>query len=65
MQEVFAIPVVDEIKSDNSSDAEDDNNNDDENNIDELQNGEFINDEDIQSIQPEDLDKLFTAEKIA
>lgn len=63
MQEVFAIPVVDEIKNDNSSGADD--NNDDENNIDELQNGEFINDEEIQSIQPEDLDKLFTAEKIA
>ena len=64
MQEVFAIPVVDEIKNDNSSGA-DDNKHDDDNNLDELQKGEFINDEDIQSIQPEDLDKLFTAEKIA
>lgn len=64
MQEVFAIPVVDEIKNDNSSDTED-SNNIDENNVDESQNEEFINDEEIQSIQPEDLDKLFTAEKIA
>lgn len=62
MQEVFAIPVVDEIKNDNSSDTEE--NNDDENGIDEPQSEEFINDGEIQSMQPEDLDKLFTAEKI-
>lgn len=62
MQEVFAIPVVDEIKNDNSSDTEE--NNDDENGIDEPQSEEFINDGEIQSMQIEDLDKLFTAEKI-
>lgn len=62
MQEVFAIPVIDEIKNDNSSDTEE--NNDDENNINEPQSEEFINDGEIQSMQPEDLDKLFTAEKI-
>lgn len=62
MQEVFAISVVDEIKNDNSSDTEE--NNDDENSINEIQSEEFINDEEIQSMQPEDLDKLFTAEKI-
>ena len=62
MQEVFAIPVVDEIKNDNSSDTEE--NNEEKNNIDESQSEEFINDGEIQSMQPEDLDKLFTAEKI-
>ncbi len=62
MQEVFAIPVVDEIKNDNSSDTEESN--DDENSINEPQREEFINDGEIQSMQIEDLDKLFTAEKI-
>lgn len=62
MQEVFAIPVVDEIKNDNSSDTEE--NNDEENSIDEPQSEEFVDDGEIQSMQPEDLDKLFTAEKI-
>ena len=56
MQEVFTISVVDEIKNDNSSNTEE--NNDDENSINEIQSEEFINDEEIQSMQQEDLDKL-------
>lgn len=64
MQEVFAIPVVDEIKNDNSSDTEDSNNSDGDGII-EPQTEEFINDEGLQSIQPEDLDNLFKAERIA
>lgn len=62
MQEVFAIPVVDEIKNDDSSDTQE--NSDDDNGINEIQNEEFINDREIQNIQPEDLEQLFIAKKI-
>lgn len=62
MQEVFAIPVVDEIKNDDSSDTQE--NSDDDNAINEIQNEEFINDREIQNIQPEDLEQLFIAKKI-
>lgn len=62
MQEVFAIPIVNEIKNDDSSDTQE--NSDDDNGINEIQNEEFINDREIQNIQPEDLEQLFIAKKI-
>lgn len=64
MQEVFAIPVVDEIKNDDSNKNED-SNEIQENNKDDNETNEFIDEVEIQDIETEDLDKLFTAEKIA
>lgn len=67
MQEVFAIPIVDEVRNDNSK-----NNNDEinqENNVDDVLNEDgFIDNEtpvDIPEVNIEDIDKLFTSEKIA
>ena len=64
MQEVFAIPVIDEIKMIRKMALKIANNkkkivqND-------VQNDEFISDEDIQNIDIDDLDKLFEAKEIA
>lgn len=65
MQEVFAIPVIDEIKNDNSDSNAEEDENSDENSVNEIQDNGFIEDEEIQNIEPEDLDKLFTAEKVS
>lgn len=67
MQEVFAIPIVDEIRNDSSK-----NNNEEkiaeDVNIDDLNEDGFIepeNTEEITDVNIEDIDKLFTSEKIA
>lgn len=67
MQEVFAIPIVDEIRNDSSK-----NNNeqieDNSNDIEVLNEDGFIDSnkpEDIPEVDIEDIDKLFTSEKIA
>lgn len=57
MQEVFAIPIIDEIR--NSSDNREDST---EEIVDDNQNDENIDDE-IQNMEAEDLDELFDVPK--
>ena len=65
MQEVFAIPVVDEVKnSDYNSEENKDDIINEENTLNNIENDGFIDDE-IQNMDAEDLDKLFSTEKIA
>lgn len=64
MQEVFAIPVVDEIKNDSNNTENNKENENQESDEYNDPNNEFIDDVEIQDIETEDLDKLFTAEKI-
>lgn len=65
MQEVFAIPVVDEVKnSDNNSEENKEDIINEENTLNNIENDGFIDDE-IQNMDVEDLDKLFSTEKIA
>lgn len=65
MQEVFAIPVVDEVKnSDNDSEENKEDIINEENTLNNIENDGFIDDE-IQNMDVEDLDKLFSTEKIA
>lgn len=65
MQEVFAIPVVDEVKnSDNDSEENKEDIINEENTLNNIENDGFIDDE-IQNMDVEDLDKLFLTEKIA
>lgn len=63
MQEVFAIPIVDEIRNDNSSE-EDKEEQEETSNTENIENIEVANEEDM-NIDVDDLDKLFSAEKIA
>ena len=64
MQEVFAIPVIDEIKNDKENGSKD-SEQQEEKSANDVQNDEFISDEDIQNIDTDDLDKLFEAKEIA
>lgn len=64
MQEVFAIPVIDEIKNDKENGSKD-NEQKEENSANDVQNDEFISDDDIQNMDTDDLDKLFEAKEIA
>ena len=56
MQEVFAIPIVDEIK-DNNTDNESDNNLNSE--VNENQENNNLENEDIDNMSQDDIDKLF------
>lgn len=68
MQEMFAIPVIDEIKNDKENSFEDNSENrkqQEENITNDVQNDGFIGDVDIQNMDTEDLDKLFASKEIA
>ena len=64
MQEVFAIPVIDEIKNDKENGSKD-SEQQEENSANDVQNDGFIGDVDIQNMDTEDLDKLFASKEIA
>ncbi len=64
MQEVFAIPVIDEIKNDKENGSKD-SEQQEENSANDVQNEKFISDDDIQNMDTDDLDKLFEAKEIA
>ena len=63
IQQVFAIPIVDEIRNDNSKNEDEENSE-----IEDISEDGFIEPEiqdEITDVNIEDIDKLFTSEKIA